>query len=116
MVRDETGNTLDPECTSTVSLFRAHESASRSIDERIQEEKVNHRPMYFIFLLLYFYHYCFHCYCSSLFHFMLMMRVALFNGQDGIGVCVCAYTYVIVKSLRTPPLNIEFRCFYLTKC
>ncbi|XP_049341626.1 dedicator of cytokinesis protein 5 [Astyanax mexicanus] len=39
VVRDEAGNTLDPECTSTVSLFRAHESASRSIDERIQEEK-----------------------------------------------------------------------------
>uniref|UniRef100_A0AAR2JXQ2 Dedicator of cytokinesis 5 n=1 Tax=Pygocentrus nattereri TaxID=42514 RepID=A0AAR2JXQ2_PYGNA len=39
VVRNEAGNTLDPECTSTVSLFRAHESASRSIDERIQEEK-----------------------------------------------------------------------------
>ncbi|XP_072538135.1 dedicator of cytokinesis protein 5 isoform X2 [Salminus brasiliensis] len=39
VVRDEAGNTLDPECTSTVSLFRAHESASHSIDERIQEEK-----------------------------------------------------------------------------
>uniref|UniRef100_A0A8C2AWS1 Dedicator of cytokinesis 5 n=1 Tax=Cyprinus carpio TaxID=7962 RepID=A0A8C2AWS1_CYPCA len=42
VVRDEAGNTLDPERTSTVSLFRAHESASRSIDERIQEEKVKH--------------------------------------------------------------------------
>uniref|UniRef100_A0A8C1PEA8 Dedicator of cytokinesis 5 n=1 Tax=Cyprinus carpio TaxID=7962 RepID=A0A8C1PEA8_CYPCA len=40
VVRDEAGNTLDPERTSTVSLFRAHESASRSIDERIQEEKM----------------------------------------------------------------------------
>ncbi|KAL6458640.1 hypothetical protein MHYP_G00321120 [Metynnis hypsauchen] len=39
VVRNEAGNTLDPECTSTVNLFRAHESASRSIDERIQEEK-----------------------------------------------------------------------------
>uniref|UniRef100_A0A9J8D1R6 Dedicator of cytokinesis 5 n=1 Tax=Cyprinus carpio carpio TaxID=630221 RepID=A0A9J8D1R6_CYPCA len=39
VVRDEAGNTLDPERTSTVSLFRAHESASHSIDERIQEEK-----------------------------------------------------------------------------
>uniref|UniRef100_A0AAY4ECP1 Dedicator of cytokinesis 5 n=1 Tax=Denticeps clupeoides TaxID=299321 RepID=A0AAY4ECP1_9TELE len=39
VVRDEAGNTLDPDCTSTVSLFRAHEAASRSIDERIQEEK-----------------------------------------------------------------------------
>lgn len=35
------GNTLDPDCTSTISLFRAHETASRSIDERIQEEKVS---------------------------------------------------------------------------
>ncbi|XP_016118478.1 dedicator of cytokinesis protein 5-like, partial [Sinocyclocheilus grahami] len=40
VVRDEAGNTLDPEHTSTVSLFRAHESASHSIDERIQEEKM----------------------------------------------------------------------------
>uniref|UniRef100_A0A667Y3E7 Dedicator of cytokinesis 5 n=1 Tax=Myripristis murdjan TaxID=586833 RepID=A0A667Y3E7_9TELE len=39
VVRDEAGNTLDPDCTSTVSLFRAHETASRSIDDRIQEEK-----------------------------------------------------------------------------
>lgn len=31
---------LDPDHTSTVSLFRAHETASRSIDDRIQEEKV----------------------------------------------------------------------------
>ncbi len=42
VVRDDAGNTLDPERTSTVSLFRAHESASHSIDERIQEEKVKH--------------------------------------------------------------------------
>uniref|UniRef100_A0A673M2K5 Dedicator of cytokinesis protein 5-like n=1 Tax=Sinocyclocheilus rhinocerous TaxID=307959 RepID=A0A673M2K5_9TELE len=40
VVRDEAGNTLDPERTSTVSLFRALESASHSIDERIQEEKM----------------------------------------------------------------------------
>lgn len=40
VVRDEAGNTLDPDWTSTVSLFRAHETASRSIDDRIQEEKV----------------------------------------------------------------------------
>ncbi|KAG7274538.1 hypothetical protein CRUP_023915 [Coryphaenoides rupestris] len=39
VVRDEAGNTLDPDDTSTVSLFRAHEVASRSIDDRIQEEK-----------------------------------------------------------------------------
>uniref|UniRef100_A0A8C2KRM8 Dedicator of cytokinesis 5 n=1 Tax=Cyprinus carpio TaxID=7962 RepID=A0A8C2KRM8_CYPCA len=50
VVRDEAGNTLDPERTSTVSLFRAHESASHSIDERIQEEKVKH-----------------FCFCSTLF-------------------------------------------------
>lgn len=40
VVRDEAGNTLDPGRTSTVSLFRAHETASRSVDDRIQEEKV----------------------------------------------------------------------------
>uniref|UniRef100_A0A8C5H967 Dedicator of cytokinesis 5 n=1 Tax=Gouania willdenowi TaxID=441366 RepID=A0A8C5H967_GOUWI len=40
VVRDEAGNTLDPDHTSTVSLFRAHETASRSVDDRIQEEKV----------------------------------------------------------------------------
>ncbi|KAG7491049.1 hypothetical protein JOB18_047986 [Solea senegalensis] len=39
VVRDEEGNTLDPDQTSTVSLFRAHETASRSVDDRIQEEK-----------------------------------------------------------------------------
>ncbi|XP_031587129.1 dedicator of cytokinesis protein 5 isoform X1 [Oreochromis aureus] len=39
VVRDEAGNMLDPDRTSTVSLFRAHETASRSVDDRIQEEK-----------------------------------------------------------------------------
>uniref|UniRef100_A0A672HBG8 Dedicator of cytokinesis 5 n=1 Tax=Salarias fasciatus TaxID=181472 RepID=A0A672HBG8_SALFA len=39
VVRDEAGNTLNPDQTSTVSLFRAHETASRSVDDRIQEEK-----------------------------------------------------------------------------
>ncbi|XP_066570294.1 dedicator of cytokinesis protein 5 [Amia ocellicauda] len=39
VVRDEGGNTLDPDSSSTISLFRAHETASRCIDERIQEEK-----------------------------------------------------------------------------
>ncbi|XP_063050218.1 dedicator of cytokinesis protein 5, partial [Engraulis encrasicolus] len=39
VVRDENGNTLDPFSSSTVSLFRAHQSASESINERIQEEK-----------------------------------------------------------------------------
>ncbi|XP_029018297.1 dedicator of cytokinesis protein 5 isoform X1 [Betta splendens] len=40
VVRDDAGNTLDPDRTTTVSLFRAHESASRSVDDRIQEEKM----------------------------------------------------------------------------
>ncbi|XP_072524020.1 dedicator of cytokinesis protein 1 [Salminus brasiliensis] len=39
VVRDKDGNILDPDLTSTISLFRAHEAASRQIDERIQEEK-----------------------------------------------------------------------------
>uniref|UniRef100_A0A8C6UX99 Dedicator of cytokinesis 5 n=1 Tax=Neogobius melanostomus TaxID=47308 RepID=A0A8C6UX99_9GOBI len=39
VVRDEAGNMLDPDQTSTVNLFRAHETASRSVDDRIQEEK-----------------------------------------------------------------------------
>lgn len=40
VVRDEAGNMLEPDLTSTISLFRAHETASRSVDDRIQEEKV----------------------------------------------------------------------------
>ncbi|XP_067879106.1 dedicator of cytokinesis protein 5 isoform X2 [Heterodontus francisci] len=39
VVRDENGNILDPDLTSTITLFKAHESISRGIDERIQEEK-----------------------------------------------------------------------------
>ncbi|PWA18346.1 hypothetical protein CCH79_00009801 [Gambusia affinis] len=39
VVRDEAGNMLDPDRTSTLSLFQAHETASRSVDDRIQEEK-----------------------------------------------------------------------------
>ncbi|XP_066518843.1 dedicator of cytokinesis protein 1 isoform X3 [Hoplias malabaricus] len=39
VVRDKDGNILDPDLTSTVNLFRAHEAASRQIEERIQEEK-----------------------------------------------------------------------------
>uniref|UniRef100_A0A8D0ARD5 Dedicator of cytokinesis 1 n=1 Tax=Sander lucioperca TaxID=283035 RepID=A0A8D0ARD5_SANLU len=39
VVRDKDGNILDPEITSTVSLFRAHEAASKQIEDRIQEEK-----------------------------------------------------------------------------
>uniref|UniRef100_A0A8U7P429 Dedicator of cytokinesis 5 n=1 Tax=Corvus moneduloides TaxID=1196302 RepID=A0A8U7P429_CORMO len=40
VVRDDNGNILDPDETSTISLFKAHETASKRIDERIQEEKV----------------------------------------------------------------------------
>lgn len=40
VVRDEDGNILDPELTSTISLFRAHEVASKQVEERLQEEKV----------------------------------------------------------------------------
>uniref|UniRef100_A0A8D2N2Y1 Dedicator of cytokinesis 1 n=1 Tax=Zonotrichia albicollis TaxID=44394 RepID=A0A8D2N2Y1_ZONAL len=39
VVRDEDGNILDPEQTSTISLFRAHEVASKQVEERLQEEK-----------------------------------------------------------------------------
>uniref|UniRef100_A0A8C5Q6X1 Dedicator of cytokinesis 1 n=1 Tax=Leptobrachium leishanense TaxID=445787 RepID=A0A8C5Q6X1_9ANUR len=39
VVRDEDGNILDPEQTSTISLFRAHKIASKQVEERIQEEK-----------------------------------------------------------------------------
>uniref|UniRef100_A0A3Q2DTW0 Dedicator of cytokinesis 1 n=2 Tax=Cyprinodon variegatus TaxID=28743 RepID=A0A3Q2DTW0_CYPVA len=39
VVRDKDGNILDPDLTSTVSLFRAHEAASKQIDDRIREEK-----------------------------------------------------------------------------
>uniref|UniRef100_A0A8C9ZKA0 Dedicator of cytokinesis 5 n=1 Tax=Sander lucioperca TaxID=283035 RepID=A0A8C9ZKA0_SANLU len=45
VVRDEAGNTLDPDRTSTVSLFRAHETASRSVDDRIQEEKTRQQNL-----------------------------------------------------------------------
>ncbi|KFV68218.1 Dedicator of cytokinesis protein 5, partial [Dryobates pubescens] len=39
VVRDDNGNILDPDETSTISLFKTHETASKRIDERIQEEK-----------------------------------------------------------------------------
>uniref|UniRef100_A0A4X2MCY3 Dedicator of cytokinesis 1 n=1 Tax=Vombatus ursinus TaxID=29139 RepID=A0A4X2MCY3_VOMUR len=39
VVRDEDGNILDPEQTSTISLFRAHEIASKQVEERLREEK-----------------------------------------------------------------------------
>ncbi|KAH0623657.1 hypothetical protein JD844_006659 [Phrynosoma platyrhinos] len=39
VVRDEDGNILDPEQTSTISLFRAHEITSKQVEERLLEEK-----------------------------------------------------------------------------
>uniref|UniRef100_A0A452HLC5 C2 DOCK-type domain-containing protein n=1 Tax=Gopherus agassizii TaxID=38772 RepID=A0A452HLC5_9SAUR len=42
VVRDEDGNILDPEQTSTISLFRAHEIASKQVEERLLEEKVRY--------------------------------------------------------------------------
>ncbi|EPY73825.1 hypothetical protein CB1_002524007, partial [Camelus ferus] len=41
VVRDDNGNILDPDETSTVALFKAHEVASRRIEEKIQEEKAS---------------------------------------------------------------------------
>ncbi|XP_053150926.1 dedicator of cytokinesis protein 2 isoform X2 [Hemicordylus capensis] len=38
IVRDEDGNILDPDKTSVVSLFHAHEEATNKITERIKEE------------------------------------------------------------------------------
>lgn len=40
VVRDDNGNILDPDNTSTIALFKAHELASKRIEEKIQEEKV----------------------------------------------------------------------------
>lgn len=41
VVRDDNGNILDPDETSTIALFKAHEMASKRIEEKIQEEKVH---------------------------------------------------------------------------
>ncbi|KAG7465378.1 hypothetical protein MATL_G00175820 [Megalops atlanticus] len=41
VVRDENGNIMDPENTSVISLFRAHEDATAKITERIKEEQSN---------------------------------------------------------------------------
>jgi len=46
VVRDKDGNILDPDLTSTVNLFRAHEAASKQIEARIQEEKVKVHPLW----------------------------------------------------------------------
>uniref|UniRef100_A0A673IX69 Dedicator of cytokinesis protein 1-like n=1 Tax=Sinocyclocheilus rhinocerous TaxID=307959 RepID=A0A673IX69_9TELE len=45
VVRDKDGNILDPDLTSTVNLFRAHEAASKQIEARIQEEKSQKQNM-----------------------------------------------------------------------
>lgn len=41
IVRDEDGNILDPDNTSVISLFHAHEEATEKITERIKEEMVS---------------------------------------------------------------------------
>ncbi|KAI4899910.1 hypothetical protein NFI96_019488, partial [Prochilodus magdalenae] len=41
VVRDADGNILDPDNTSVISLFRAHEEATTTITERIKEEQSN---------------------------------------------------------------------------
>ncbi|XP_067899322.1 dedicator of cytokinesis protein 2-like isoform X3 [Heterodontus francisci] len=38
VVRDENGNIMDPDETSVISLFHAHEEAAKQISERIKEE------------------------------------------------------------------------------
>ncbi|CAH2275042.1 dedicator of cytokinesis 5 isoform X1 [Pelobates cultripes] len=45
VVRAENGNILDPDETSVITLYRSHESASRRIDERIQEETCHLQPL-----------------------------------------------------------------------
>lgn len=41
VVRDENGNIMDPDVTSVISLFHAHEQATKQITERIKEETVS---------------------------------------------------------------------------
>uniref|UniRef100_A0A8B9FXC1 Dedicator of cytokinesis 2 n=1 Tax=Amazona collaria TaxID=241587 RepID=A0A8B9FXC1_9PSIT len=43
-VRDEDGNILDPDETSVISLFHAHEEATNKITERIKEEMSKDQP------------------------------------------------------------------------
>lgn len=45
IVRDEDGNILDPDNTSVISLFHAHEEATDKITERIKEEMVSFGQM-----------------------------------------------------------------------
>uniref|UniRef100_A0A672TIG1 Dedicator of cytokinesis 2 n=1 Tax=Strigops habroptila TaxID=2489341 RepID=A0A672TIG1_STRHB len=46
IVRDEDGNILDPDKTSVISLFHAHEEATNKITERIKEEMSKDQPDY----------------------------------------------------------------------
>ncbi|XP_036279632.1 dedicator of cytokinesis protein 2 isoform X3 [Pipistrellus kuhlii] len=46
IVRDEDGNILDPDNTSVISLFHAHEEATEKITERIKEEMSKDQPDY----------------------------------------------------------------------
>ncbi|KAH0512478.1 Dedicator of cytokinesis protein 2 [Microtus ochrogaster] len=46
IVRDEDGNILDPDNTSIISLFHAHEEATEKITERIKEEMSKDQPDY----------------------------------------------------------------------
>uniref|UniRef100_A0A8C3LMS5 Dedicator of cytokinesis 2 n=1 Tax=Chrysolophus pictus TaxID=9089 RepID=A0A8C3LMS5_CHRPC len=46
IVRDEDGNILDPDKTSVISLFHAHEEATNKITERIKEEMTKDQPDY----------------------------------------------------------------------
>lgn len=56
VVRDKDGNILDPDLTSTVNLFRAHEAASKQIEARIQEEKVNDIRLFSSVMALFFFY------------------------------------------------------------
>ncbi|XP_044515775.1 dedicator of cytokinesis protein 2 [Gracilinanus agilis] len=49
IVRDEDGNILDPDKTSVISLFHAHEEATDKITERIKEEMSKDQPDYGIY-------------------------------------------------------------------
>lgn len=61
VVRDKDGNILDPDLTSTINLFRAHEAASKQIEARIQEEKVNYIQLFFFSFVAQYKHPFFSC-------------------------------------------------------
>ncbi|XP_078717845.1 dedicator of cytokinesis protein 1-like isoform X3 [Lampetra fluviatilis] len=46
VVRDDDGNILDPDQTSTVSLFRAHESTTKQITDRRKEEQKSNQDAF----------------------------------------------------------------------